>query len=57
MKTLLFVSMALCSQAVTAPPAGVSSDDSHNRGPVTSRPAAVVTYRVIGLKKTKSGAT
>ena len=57
MKSLLLISMALCPQAVTKLPAGASSDDSQNRGPVTSRPAAVVTYRVIGLMKTKSGAT
>ncbi len=57
MKSLLLVSMAICSQAVTKLPGGASSDDSQKRGPVTSRPAAVVTYRVIGLMKTKSGAT
>ena len=57
MKSLLLISMAFCPQLVVELPAGVSSDDSQKHGQVTNRPAAVVTYHVIGLKKTKSGAT
>ncbi len=57
MNSLLVISMAFCPQAVIELPTGGSSDDSQSRGTVTSRPAAVVTYRVIGLMKTKSGAT
>ncbi len=57
MKSLLIISLAFCSQAAIEPRAGASSDDSQKRGQVTSGPAAVVTYHVIGLMKTKSGAT
>ncbi len=54
MKSLLLISMTFCPQTVIKLSTGASSDDSQSRGTVTSRPAAVVTYRVIGLMKTKS---
>ena len=57
MKSLLLISLAICSQAAIEPRAGATPDDSQKRGQVTSGPAAVVTYHVIGLMKTKSGAT
>lgn len=55
MTSLLLIGMALCPQVVVMlPPRACSAE---NQDAATSRPAAVVTYRVIGLMKTKSGAT
>ena len=58
MKLLLFLELALGSQAMTTPPLTAFDDGQQRKEIAMSRPApARVTYHVIGMKKTKSGAT
>lgn len=56
MKLLLLIELTIASQLMMTPLTGFD-DDQPRKGVARSRPAAVVTYRVIGLMKTKSGAT
>ncbi len=60
MKYLLFTGMAVGSLALIRMPSPCCDDGDQAQAPVvsTTRPAkAAVTYHVIGMKKTKSGAT
>ena len=60
MKYLLLAGLALGSLELIRMPSPCCDDGDQAQAPVgsTSRPAkAVITYHVIGMKKTKSGAT
>lgn len=58
MKLLLLIELTIGWQALMMTPLTAFDDDQPQKGIAMSRPAvARVTYQVIGMMKTKSGAT